>query len=101
MNNSHCEADRCWYPNNLRMSGGGEYYLTVYLKFNIDEHDEEEAAVIMLPWARVVDEKARVELQPWVCCVSMMGSSFSTGRLDSTAAPAVPHHVLSTISRQI
>ena len=90
----------------LGISGGGEYYLTVYLKFNVDEHelnnDEEEAAAIMLPRARVVDEKARVELQLWVCCVSArMGSSFSTGSLDSSAAPAVPHHVLSTISRQI
>ena len=60
----------------------------------------------MLARARVADEKAsitaRVELRPWVCCVSArMGSSFSTGRFDSSAAPAVPHHVLSTISRQI
>ena len=90
MNNSHCEADRCWYSNNLRMSGGGEYYLTVYLKFNVDEHelnnDEEEAAAIMLPRARVADE---------------IGSSFSTGRLDSSAAPTVPHHVLGTISQHI
>ena len=54
--------------------------------------------------ARVADEKARVKLRPWVCCdcwVSRMGSSFSTGSLDSSAAPAVPHHVLSTISRHI
>ena len=52
--------------------------------------------------ARVADEKARVELQPWVCCMSArIGSSLSTGSLDSSAAPAVPHHVLSTISRQI
>ena len=56
----------------------------------------------MLPRARVVDEKARVELRPLVCCVlARMGSSLSTSRLDSSAAPAVPHHVLSTISRQI
>ena len=68
------------------MSGGGEYYLTVYLKFNVDEHDEEEAAAIMLPRARVVDEKARAELRPWVCGLSRIGSSFSTGRLDSSAA---------------
>ena len=84
----------------------GSTILTVYLEFNVDEHelnnDEEEAAAIMLPRARVVDEKARVELQLWVCCVSArIGSSFSTGSLDSSAAPAVPHHVLSTISRQI
>ena len=90
----------------LGISGGGEYYLTIYLKFNVDEHelnnDEVEAAAIMLPRARVVDEKARVELQPRVCCMSArIGSSFSTGRLDSSAAPAVPHHVLSTISRHI
>ena len=95
-------ADRCWYSNN---DGGGEYYLTIYLKFNVDEHelknDEEEAAAIMLPRARVADEKARAELRPWVCCMSRMGSSLSTGSLDSSAAPAVPHHVLSTISRQI
>ena len=96
-----CGADRCWYSNNLGMSGGGEYYLTVYLKFNVDEHDEEEAAAIMLPRARVVDEKARAELRPWVCGLSRIGSSFSTGRLDTSAAPAVPHHVLSTISRHI
>ena len=51
--------------------------------------------------ARVADEKARVKLRPWVCCMSRMGSSFSTDSLDSSAAPAVPHHVLSTISRQI
>ena len=51
--------------------------------------------------ARVADEKARAELRPWVCCMSRMGSSLSTGSLDSSAAPAVPHHVLSTISRQI
>ena len=80
--------------------------LTVYLEFNVDEHElnnnEEAAAAIMLPRARVADEKARVELQLWVCCVSArIGSSFSTGSLDSSAAPAVPHHVLSTISRQI
>ena len=56
----------------------------------------------MLPRARVADEKARAELRPWVCCVpARMGSSLSTGSLDSSAAPAVPHHVLSTISRQI
>ena len=84
----------------------GSTILTVYLEFNVDEHklnnNEEEAAAIMLPRARVVDEKARVELQLWVCCVSArIGSSFSTGSLDSSAAPAVPHHVLSTISRQI
>ena len=39
--------------------------------------------------ARVADEKARVKLRPWVCCdcwVSRMGSSFSTGRLDKSAA---------------
>ena len=29
--------------------------------------------------ARVADEKERVELRPWVCGVSRMGSSFSTG----------------------
>ena len=83
----------------------GSTILTVYLEFNVDEHElnnnEEEAAAIMLPRARLVDEKARAELQPWVCCMSRMGSSFSTGRFDSSAAPAVPHHVLSTISRQI
>ena len=84
----------------------GSTILTVYLEFNVDEHelnnDEEEAAAIMLPRARVADEKARAELRPWVCCMSRrMGSSFSTGSLDSSAAPAVPHHVLSTISRQI
>ena len=83
----------------------GSTILTVYLEFNVDEHElnnnEEEAAAIMLPRARLVDEKARVELQPWVCCMSRMGSSLSTSSLDSSAAPAVPHHVLSTISRQI
>ena len=84
----------------------GSTILTVYLEFNVDEHElnnnEEEAAAIMLPRARLVDEKARVELQPWVCWMSArIGSSFSTGRFDSSAAPAVPHHVLSTISRQI
>ena len=85
----------------------GSTILTVYLEFNVDEHElnnnEEEAAAIMLPRARarVADEKARAELRPWVCCMSRMGSSLSTGSLDSSAAPAVPHHVLSTISRQI
>ena len=84
----------------------GSTILTVYLEFNVDEHrlnnNEEEAAAIMLPRARLVDEKARVQLQPWVCCVpARMGSSFSTGRFDSSVAPAVPHHVLSTFSRQI
>ena len=58
----------------------GSTILTVYLEFNVDEHElnnnEEEAAAIMLPRARLVDEKARVELQPWVCCVSArIGSS--------------------------
>ena len=60
-----------------------------------------QMAAIMLPRARVADEKARAELWPWVCCMSRMGSSLSTGSLDSSAPPAVPHHVLSTISRQI
>ena len=46
----------------------------------------------MLPRARVADEKARVELQPWVCCVSArMGSSFSTGRFDNSAAGQSVH----------
>ena len=47
----------------------GSTILTVYLEFNVDEHelnnDEEEVAAIMLPRARL-DEKARVELQPWL-----------------------------------
>ena len=35
----------------------------------------------------MVDEKARVELRPWVCCVlARMGSSFSSGGLCSSAA---------------
>ena len=71
----------------------GSTILTVYLEFNVDEHElnnnEEEAAAIMLPRARVADEKARAELRPWVCCMSRMGSSLSTGSLDSSAAPAV------------
>ena len=46
---------------------------------------------IMLQRVRVADEKAsitaRVELRPWVCCVlARMGSSFSSGRLGSSAA---------------
>ena len=45
----------------------------------------------MLPRVRVADERAsitvRAELRPWVCCVSArMGSSFSSGRLGSSAA---------------
>ena len=82
--------------------------VTVYLKFNVDEHelnnDEEEAAAIMLPRARVADEKAsitaRVELRPWVCCVSArMGSSFSSGRLGCSAAgqPAPQSRVTSSV----
>ena len=87
----------------------GSTILTVYLEFNVDEHElnnnEEEASAIMLPRARLVDEKARVELQPWVCCVpARMGSSFSTGRLDKSAAgqPAPQsRNILSTISLKI
>ena len=46
---------------------------------------------IMLQRVRVADEKAsitaRVELRPWVCCVSArMGSRFSSGRLGSTSS---------------
>ena len=46
----------------------GSTILTVYLEFNVDEHElnnneEEAAAIIMLPRARLVDEKARVELR--------------------------------------
>ena len=51
--------------------------------------------------AKVVGEKARVKLRPWVCCdcwVSRMGSSFSTGRLDKSAAgqPAPQSRVTSS-----
>ena len=65
---------------------------------------------IMLQRVRVADEKAsitaRVELRPWVCCVSArMGSSFSSGTLGSSAAgqpvSAVPRHILGRISREI
>ena len=45
----------------------------------------------MLPRARVADEKARAELRPWVCGVSRMGSSFSTGRFDNSAAGQSVH----------
>ena len=58
----------------------------------------------MLARARVSDEKAsitaRVELRPWVCCVSArMGSSFSSGRLGSSAAgqPAPQSRVTSSV----
>ena len=58
----------------------------------------------MLPRARVADEKAsitaRVELRPLVCCVSArMGSSFSSGRLGSSAAgqPAPQSRVTSSV----
>ena len=58
----------------------------------------------MLPRARVADKKAsitaRVELRPWVCCVSArMGSSFSFGRLDSSAAghPALQSRITSSV----
>ena len=51
----------------LGFQGVGSTILTVYLEFNVDEHelnnDEEEAAAIMLPRARVADEKARAELR--------------------------------------
>ena len=63
----------------LGISGGGEYYLTIYLKFNVVEHelnnDEVEVAAIMLPRVRVVDEKARVDLRPWVCSTARTGVS--------------------------
>ena len=58
----------------------------------------------MLPRARVADEKAsitgRAELRPWVCCVlARVGSSFSTGRLGSSAAgqPAPQSRVTSSV----
>ena len=58
----------------------------------------------MLPRARVADEKAsitaRLELRPWVCCMSArMGSSFSSGRLGSSAAgqPAPQSRVTSSV----
>ena len=58
----------------------------------------------MLARARVSDEKAsitvRAELQPWVCRMSArMGSSFSTGRLGSSAAgqPAPQSRVTSSV----
>ena len=58
----------------------------------------------MLARARVADEKAsitaRLELRPWVCCMSArMGSSFSTGRLGSSAAgqPAPQSRVTSSV----
>ena len=58
----------------------------------------------MLARARVADEKAsitaRLELRPWVCCVSArMGSSFSSGRLGSSAAgqPAPQSRVTSSV----
>ena len=58
----------------------------------------------MLSRARVADEKAsitaRVELRPLVCCVSArMGSSFSSGRLGSSAAgqPAPQSRVTSSV----
>ena len=54
----------------------------------------------MLPRARVVDEKARVELRPWVCCVlARMGSSFFSGRLDRRAAgqPALQSRITSSV----
>ena len=58
----------------------------------------------MLPRARVADEKAsitaRAELRPWVCCMlARMGSSFSSGRLGSSAAgqPAPQSRVTSLV----
>ena len=58
----------------------------------------------MLPRARVADEKAsitaRLELRPLVCCVSArMGSSFSSGRLGSSAVgqPAPQSRVTSSV----
>ena len=61
-------------------------------------------AAIMLARARVSDEKAsitaRLELRPWVYCVSaMMGSSFSSGTLGSSAAgqPAPQSRVTSSV----
>ena len=58
----------------------------------------------MLPRARVADEKAsitaRLELRPWVYCVSaMMGSSFPSGTLGSSAAgqPAPQSRVTSSV----
>ena len=59
---------------------------------------------IMLARARVADEKAsitaRVELRPWICCMlARMGSSFSSGRLGSSAAgqPAPQSRVTSSV----
>ena len=59
---------------------------------------------IMLQRVRVADEKAsitaRVELRPWVCCVSArMGSSFSSGTLGSSTAgqPAPQSRVTSSV----
>ena len=61
-------------------------------------------AAIMLARARVSDEKAsimaRLELRPWVYCVSArMGSSFSSGTLGSSAAgqPAPQSRVTSSV----
>ena len=60
----------------------------------------------MLSRARVADEKAsitvRVELRPWpwVCCMlARMGSSFSSGRLGSSAAgqPAPQSRITSSV----
>ena len=58
----------------------------------------------MLPRARVADEKAsitaRLELRPWDCCVlARMGSSFSSGTLDSSVAgqPALQSRVTSSV----
>ena len=58
----------------------------------------------MLARARVSHEKAsitaRAELRPWDCCVSArMGSSFSFGRLDSSAAghPALQSRITSSV----
>ena len=39
----------------------------------------------MLPRARVVDEKARVELQLWVCCVSARIGRLAKRRYRGTA----------------
>ena len=42
MNNSHCMCmgmTDVGIPIILENSEGGEYYLTVYLKFNVDEHE--------------------------------------------------------------
>ena len=47
--------------------------------------------------ARVADEKERVELRPWVCRLSRMGSSFSTGSPPRSPASRPQHDQLENL----